>query len=503
MMKFSEILFLDSFSINVLPALQNNPLVSLAGMLSFFGVIFFTLYLVIPTLYVWFYINLANNRISILPNFSNPISRTDKNKFLATMKELGFIEKNALSYAAYLVQGPEETVPPETLKNMRIIRKASQNKGGEAIVISPVYAKLSAEEFFNRENLVVENLMLGFFHILARIIASMGVICIFLSIMSYASLDTPHETPLISALYPGLWAFLLCLISSLYISGFVHSIELILSQMVNILAKRINGLFGQSNWQQDIHILKQQVMSNSDKENLETVLQNCLDKPMKEIAKAVKALAEEQESKLDKILSDTLSYFISNIDKNLSMDMKSVNQVLKDTANSADQMKKQLIDSGTLFSKHMDKQAGSIAKHLTEMQKILNNSEKASQQATEKLISSFATEVDKTYGQLAKFMETSLKNLADKQTIIEKAESNKDSILRDLHNSAKDLGTISNASGKLLEKFTALSKELDGILSLAQKNTNVPDTAKRDKLKMAVMELKKNNNDKLGKLPDM
>lgn len=116
----------------------------------------------------------------------------------------------------------------------------------------------------------------------------------------------------------------------------------------------------------------------------------------------------------------------------------------------------------------MDKQAKAIAKHLTDMQKILKNSEKTTQTGANKIISAIASEVDNTYSRLGKFMESGLARIDAKQEALETAVNDKDSILKDLHNTAKDLGTISNASGRLLEKFNALAKEMDGILTTIQ-----------------------------------
>jgi len=192
--------------------------------------------------------------------------------------------------------------------------------------------------------------------------------------------------------------------------------------------------------------------------------------------------------------------------KKLGVDLGALNKALTDSSQAAGAMKKHFSESNTAFSQQMDKQAKAIAKHLTDMQKILKNSEKTTQTGANKIISAIASEVDNTYSRLGKFMESGLARIDAKQEALETAVNDKDSILKDLHNTAKDLGTISNASGRLLEKFNALAKEMDGILTTIQttgaskKNTN---SETRDKLKLAMLDLQKANRNKISELPDM
>lgn len=283
-------------------------------------------------------------------------------------------------------------------------------------------------------------------------------------------------------------------------------VDLILRQKARSLPRMINGIFHQNAWQQEVSHNHNNLNDMSSTEQLESILQTGLEKPMKEISKAVKSLAQDQESKLDNLLAKTLAGFAANMEKKTASDMTTLGQTLKDTAQAADQMKKHFTEANSQFAKQMEKQTTAISKHLTEMQKVLSASEKDTQKGTEKLMSSVAAEIEGTYNRLGKFIETSLSKLEEKQESLEKAVNDKNSILKDLHNSAKDMGTISNASGMLLERFISLSTELDIVLKNIQENgfdRGAGNNEKREKLKLAMMNLQKANSDRLDKLPDM
>jgi len=485
---------------------QNSTIVSFAGFTSLFGLSFVLLYLIFPVSYVWYHLLSAQRIIAELPLISNMIKRTTKKGFLSQLKGLGFIERLAISYDPYLIQGPEEEVKAEVLKKIRIIKKSVGNDKNEKHTISPVRATTPAEMFFNMDSLVSDHLLLGFFIIFARVMIGAGVICLGILLVSYSFIEGKGQGTLLSSVLPGLTAFLYFLFSAVIITGLVHLVTLILSQNARRLARMINGLFHQNNWQQDINSIQEQLTSNSATEKFGAILHNSLDKPMKEISKAVKALTTEQEKKLDNILSETLVRFADNMGKKSEADIAHLSKTLNGAADAADQMKKQFTDSNLQFSKQMDKQTTAIAKHLTDMQKILTNSEKTTQKAAEKIVSSLAAEVEGTYGRLGKFMETSLSRLDSKHKTLESAVNDKNGILKDLHASAKDLGTISNASGMLLERFISLSTELDIILEHLQENSsdqNYGSSEKRDKLKLAMMKLQKTKKDKISELPDM
>jgi len=500
MVTLVELVITDKMPNDFLRLLENSDLVAFAGYMSMFGFIFFMLYLVFPVSYVWYHLISAGNIISSLPTVDNPASRTDKKMFFSKLKGLGFIEQLAMSYGPYLIQGPEEEVTAHALKNTRLIQKISNKT--EKFKISPVRATAPAEMIFNLQSLVTDNLLLGFFTIFAWLTAGIGFICLGISVISFSMPQGAQEVALLSALQPGMVALLYCLLSAVIVIGIGRLIDLILSENANALARKINSLFYQGEWPQNMEeqgnaaILKQ----------LESTLKDTLDKPMREISKAVRALSGEQEKKLDGILSKTLENFSDNMIKKLGVDLGALNKALTDSSQAAGAMKKHFSESNTAFSQQMDKQAKAIAKHLTDMQKILKNSEKTTQTGANKIISAIASEVDNTYSRLGKFMESGLARIDAKQEALETAVNDKDSILKDLHNTAKDLGTISNASGRLLEKFNALAKEMDGILTTIQttgaskKNTN---SETRDKLKLAMLDLQKANRNKISELPDM
>ncbi|MBL4803147.1 MAG: hypothetical protein JKY45_14780 [Emcibacter sp.] len=481
--------------------LQNSELIAFAGYTSIFGLFFFLLYLLFPVFYVWYHINATLRIISEMPLSSNPIKRMDKKTFLSELKSLGFIGKLAKDYGSYLVQGAEEEVPSEVLKTVRLTR--AKNK---KIKISPVSATISAETVFNEASLVRENLMLGFFSVLARAMAGAAVVCLVISILSFSLVQGKGDVVEFHILQTGMMAFVYLLISAVIIGGLAALMNMILSQNADAVARKVNGLFYQNSWQQDIARITSNLEGNSAAEKLEKILQDSLNKPMKEISGAVKALALEQEKKLDHILSKTLDNFSENLMKKSGSDMGYLNRAIKDAALSAEQMKKHFVEANSAFSKQMDKQSTAIAKHLTDMQKILGNSEKITQAGSEKIIVTLAGEVENTYKKFGEYMESSLKRLDEKQTIIESSSNDKNGIMKDLHDTAKDMATISNASGMLLERFIALATELDQLLSNMKENglPNQNDTTeKRDKLKLAMLKLKKINKDRIDELPDM
>lgn len=498
MVALVELVVTDKLPGAFLHLLENSDLVAFATFISMFGFTFLMLYLVFPVFYVWYHLNSAESIIAALPTIDHPARRTDRKTFFSELKGLGFIGRLANSYGPYLIQGPEEEVTAQALKNTRFIKKT--NNKVEQFKIAPVRAMAPAEVIFNYQSLVTENLLLGFFTIFARIIMGAGFVCLGLSVLSFSIVLEPA---LLSALQPGMVALLYCLVSAIIITGIGRLIDVILSQKANSLARNINGLFYQGEWPEEMDKRE----SAAIMEQLGTILKDGMDKPMKEISKAVKALSVEQEKKLDTLLSKTLNRFSNDLEKKAGVDLDLLKKALKDSALAAETMKKHFSETNNIFSRQMTKQTTAIAKHLGDMQKILSNSEKTTQKGTEKIISTLGAEVDKTYSRLGDFIETGLTRIDEKQTALETAVNDKDNILQDLHNTAKDLGTISNASGRLLERFNALAKEMNAILVNIQengvgdkKNTN---SEARDKLKLAMLDLKKTNRDKTRELPNM
>lgn len=481
-----------------------SELVAFAGFVSMFGLTFFILYLIFPVSYIWHHIVSAKRLIAALPVVSNPVRRTGKKTFLSELKGLGFIRDLTESYAVYLIEGPEEDVSVQALKNPRLVKKI--NNKNEKLKITPVRAAAPAEVIFNGYSMLTDNLQLSFFTIYARALAMVGLICLGLSAVAFLIAPGGQAAAPLSLLQPGMVALLYCLISAVIISVLGRWLDLILSQNVNILARSINGLFYQGEWPQDKDGQAENSTEMAFIKKLDVTLTDNLDKPMKEIAKAMKAISVEQEKKLVDILNKTLRAFSDSLDKKNAGDTAALTKALKESAQAAEAMKKHFSEASGQFSKQMDKQATAIAKHLADMQKILGNNQKAAQQGTGKILSAVTAEVDKTYARLGSFMESSLSKLDEKQTAIETAVDDKDSILKDLHNTAKDLGTISNASGRLLEKFNALAKEMDSVLKIIQENgfDNSPASSEAgDKLKLALLDLRKANRDKTSKLPNM
>ncbi len=495
----------DNLPSNLIRIMRNSDLIAFASFMSLFGLIFVTLYMLIPVFYVAYHIKLAKNIVTELPLITNPVRRTDRKTFLSKFNGLGFIENIAVAYGSYLIQGPEEEVDAEKLINIRLVNKPAIKGRDKKITISPVKALAPAEKFFNQESLVIDNLLLDFFILFSRILIGIAIICVGISLVAY-QLQESQSIAAQSMLQSGGIAALICFSSAIIIAGLTRLMSLLLFQNSQSVARMINGLFYQNDWQQDLFKISTNGDGNPDMKQLESLFKNSLDKPLKEISKAVKALSVEQESKLDDILSKTLASYIGRMEKDFVANNSKLNSAVKETTNSVMEMKNNLSDSHNIFIEQMGKQSDDIVKHLSAMQKVLTNSEKATQKSSEKIISSLASEVKGVFDKFSKFIEDSLKKIDDKQDKIDKSVSDKDSILKDLHTSSKDLGTISNASGILLEKFTLLSSELDVVLKNIQKQAignNPIGNVKRDNLKLAILELQKSNSDKIGKLPEM
>lgn len=486
--------------------LKSNEIVALASLVSLFGITFVGLYLIFPVFYVWSHINSARNIVGALPLATNLAQRTDKTTFLAKLSGLGLINRLAKAFGDYLTQQAEEDVSGEALKNAPIIRGMSQSPKKQVAKIAPVRASASAEGIFNRDSLVVDNLFFGALNLLARILVAIGVICMGISLVVPSMAAAPLDQPLIITIQPGLVALLYCVTAALIMSAFIHLADMILSQNASSLARGINDLFHQNGWQRDLDDLSGSFGHRDVGAQLENILQSGLNKPMKEITKAVKALSMDQEKKLGSILSKALDFFIGDLDKKLGKDTEILNKALKDAAKSADIMKKQFSDSNVQFTKNMNKQAAVIALHLADMQKILSKSEQTTQKGTDKMITSLSKDLEASQRRLSIFMETSLRKLDNRQKAMDAAATGKDSILNDLQKTAKDMATISNASGTLLDRFHSLSSELMGMVDhirdaeIARNNGRI---AQQGKVKVALEDLKKSNRAKLGDLPDL
>lgn len=500
-----ELIISDSLPGNIIRMMQHDDLVTFAGSISLFGLLFMLLYILIPVSYVWFQINSAITITRTMPEVSDLTRNTDKKTFLSALYERGVITRLARTYGAYLIQGPAQEVDPEILKNSRLIKKVSKKNKDQKHMIAPVLALSPAEVIFNGASLVGDNLLLGFFMVYARILVGAGLVCLGISAVSFSA-GSGQDTFLLNAIQPGMTALLFCFSSAVIISALTRLVDQMLRQNSSRLARNINRLFFQGDWPQNKDLQAKNDAETVYMEKLGGILQASLDKPLKEISKAVDALTVDQEKKLDNILQKTLRIFADDQEKKSGKDAEILSKAIRDASLGAADMKKQFSNANALFTRQMNKQTTAIARHLMDMQKILTKSEKATQMGVEDIISKMAGEIESIHNRLGDFMDSRLNILSDKHKEIESAVKNKNGILVDLHNSAKDLGTISNASGMLLERFISLATELDAMLKNFQEmglGHSAGDAERRDRLKSALSELKKANSDSIDSLPDM
>ena len=90
-----------------------------------------------------------------------------------------------------------------------------------------------------------------------------------------------------------------------------------------------------------------------------------------------------------------------------------------------------------------------------------SNSEQRLTVQTEKMLDSLKEEIDQNYKKYGEFIGEHMSRIEETQEVLNGALADKDSLVQGLKKTSQDLGTISEASGKLVDRFAKLSKELD------------------------------------------
>lgn len=430
--------------------LTHSSLVYFAGFTSFLSLSLFLFLFFFPAAHVWYYLGRAKNILSRLPMACDPVRRTTKKTFLDSLKELDFIHEMSVIYSDYLIQEDGRDVSEEALKELSASRLNSVKGKAAKVTIDPVSATVQASFVFRADQMVDQRLFLWFFSAFPRLIGAIAIVLLSICLAG-ALLTGPEGGSLIEALRPGIVAFSLCLTSALVIGFLCRVIVSGLYHQAADVAQMIDHLFHHDGLRRDIR----EMLGHNTAQGGMKELEKAVSRPITALVKSIDSLSENQEKKLDDLISGTLASFTKEMEKTTGQQAAKLAKTLEDASKVTVEMKKSL-----------EEQSKSHIKHLEDMRALI------AQQETETKV-----------GLLDKIESL----ISDLKGEVNKALTDKNSVLEDLHKSAKDMGTISGASGKIVEKFEKLSKELDGLL----KQTHASSPAENQTLLEAVEALQK------------
>lgn len=487
-------------------ALLQSDLVMLSSYVSLMGLSLLVFSFVFPALHVWYYLSSALSRTGELPLACDPLHQTSVKDFLQKLSGLDFIHEKARIYSSHLIQGPEQEVPEEILKEMKVSKILI--KKTRKFVIAPVRAAQKADFVFASEHMVDQRVFMWFFNVLPALLGGIGGICLMLSFVAFALNPAAGGDidPMMMGLQAGVVAIAFCLISAIIVTITCHLMGNMLRSGASLLCQRIDNLFHHDSVHEVLAHLMDNVISSDMSDDMALKLDKTISKPLNAMTRATKALAADQEQKLDGLLNKSLARFMVDYEKKLGVEANSLNATLRTSTKAAHDMEKQVQDSAAKFAKQMDQQAISIARHLSDMQKILEKNEKQSKEGfgadVEKVIGSLKTEMQGNYEKFGKYMDQSLTELSIRQHSLDKAVVNKDNILQDLHKTARDLGMISEASGQLLEKFHRLSEGMETVLKHTGPMDGKSSDLDRGKMMDALRGLQKLSKGRTRELPE-
>jgi len=502
----------DIFSKALPRSILKSDLVHLSGFASLMGLALLVFTFILPALRVWYYLAGALRAIAELPLAHEKLHQTTVKSFLAKLSDLGFIHDLARIYSSHLVQGPDQEISSEVLEEMKVSKILLKNNKNKKFIIAPVRAVQTADFVFNPHQLVDQRIFMWFFNMLPTILAGIGGICLMLSFVDFAlNSSVGGGTPMLVGLQAGVVSIALCLISAIIVTIISRLMGDMLRGGAHRLCHDIDNLFHHDSLNELLSHMTDNVDSAAISDDMALKLERTIAKPLNAMTRATKALAAEQEEKLDTILGKTLARFTLDYEKNAGLEADSLNQSLKASAKAAKDMEKHIQDSSVKFSKQLDQQASAIARHLSDMQKILEKAEKKSKDSlssdVEKMVKNLTEEMQDNFEKFGKYMDQSLTELSIRQDKLDHAVVNKDNILQDLHKTARDLGTISEASGQLLEKFSRLSKGMENILEqtgpMQGQTSSMASGMDREKMIDALKDLQKITKNKSRELPKL
>lgn len=427
--------------------IKTDSLISVGAFISFAAVIFFVLAFILPAIHVWFYISGAKGKISDLPLACDPVGQTSKKKFLKALKDLDFMTELSVIYSGYLVQMPDREVHEDTLKKVRATKLLAKAKEGEKVTVSPVRARISASTIFTPVELIKQRLFAWFFNPLPAFLVMTGFVLLTICLFQIGIIKNT-DASVFATLAPGFLAAsaLFCTAAVIY---FLHRITSgSLTQNADEFCQMTDHLFHHHEYQNDLYDLHQS-MGQTD---MAKEVEKSVARPLNAMTKAARTLASDQGEKIEDLLKAVLESFTEKMDQTTTLQIENLGKSLDGA----------------------EKAAQAMQKSFETIQDTAEKSEQATTKQNEALLMELRDAVAQSHDQLSEVIQGASSQIENQQAEIQKAISSKDSILSDLNKSAKDLGGLSEASAKVIDKFGKVSRELDALLEKI-KHTELAD----------------------------
>ncbi|MFC7049538.1 hypothetical protein [Emcibacter nanhaiensis] len=455
----------------------------------------------LPSLHIWFHLTRAKKRLGELPLACDKLRQTTVKKFLASLDGLDFIHEFAVIYSERLHQQPPQEVPEELLKKAKLNRAIAKKDKDGKLTIEPVRASAPAASVFSSEQLVDQRLYLWFVEALPKILLAAGGLILSVNLLSLTVFDPALNVNMttlgdfVAQLQPGLVALVFSAFTALVIYVLVKFSVGILRQNAADLAALVDHLFHHDGWHAELRDMVDMMRDSSLSKDVEKAIQ----RPLNAIGKATKALADDQGAKLEEFLSRAIAAFEAEMEKNAGKQLAALTGSLEKAQKTAEKMEKSFSSTAEGF-----------ASQLTQMKEAVereeNNSEQRLTAQTEKVLESLKEEIDQNYKKYGEFIGEHMSRIEETQEVLNGALADKDSLVQGLKKTSQDLGTISEASGKLVDRFAKLSKELDSLIKDAKNKTSGSgpiSSAQKDELLEALDKLKKQRASQIEDLPSL
>ncbi|WP_417317492.1 hypothetical protein [Emcibacter sp.] len=482
-----------------LQMLMTSDLVAVAGYVCVFFMSMVIFAHLLPSLHIWVYLVRAKKRLAQLPLACDKIRQTTVKKFLSSLEGLDFVHELAVIYGGNLEQLPAREVPEEVLKKTKTSRAIARKDKEEKVTVEPVLAAAGAESVFSQAQLVDQRLFLWFMVALPRLLLAVGGLILVINILVLGVFDPALKVNMttlgdfVAQLQPGLVALAYTTFTALLIYALVTFSIGVLRQNAGEIPVLIDYLFHHNG----LHMYLRDMSERMQEDSLSGEVEKALQRPLNVIGKATKALADDQGARLEAFLSGALSAFEQEMEKNAGKQLSALTISLDKAQKTAEKMEKNFSST-----------ANSFAKQLEQMKDAVHKDEKASEQKltrqTEKILESLKEEIDQNYKKYGEFIGEHMARIEETQAVLNGAMADKDSLVQGLKKTSQDMGTISEASGKLVDRFTKLSKELDTLIREARSTTSgAASASQKDELLEALEKLKKQRESQIGELPSL
>ncbi|WP_321392609.1 hypothetical protein [Emcibacter sp.] len=479
--------------------LMSSELVTIASYICVFFMSMVIFAHLLPSFHIWFHLTRAKKRLGQLPLACDRIRQTTVKKFLTALEGLDFVHEFAVIYSEHLDQLPEREVPEELLKKAKINRAITKRGQDEKVTIAPVLASVGAASVFSPEQLVDQRLFLWFVEALPKVLLTVGGLLLLVNILNLPVFDPALNVNMttlgdfISQLQPGLTALVISIFTALLIYTLVTFSTGVLRQNARELPSLIDHLFHHNGWHTVLKEMAEMMRENSLSKDVEKAIQ----RPLAAIGKATKALSDDQGSKLEEFLSTAIAAFEKEMEKNAGKQLSALTTSLEKAQKTAEKMEMSFSATATGFAGQLEQMREAVAKE-----------EKQSEQhivaQTEKMLETLKAEIGQNYEKYGEFIGEHMSRIEETQDVLNNALANKDSLVQGLKKTSQDLGTISEASGKLVDRFAKLSKELDSLIREAKNSPpGSVSSAQKNELLEALEKLKKQRLTQIEELPEL